>query len=150
MSVMGDRIRSKRLENGWSMEELGNRLGVHRAAIGKWENGDVCNIKRSSIEKMARLFNCDPVWLMGFEGSEKVTLTYSSPERESITTRIDQKSKPIIGETALRMELYNAALDVPTQCLETAIKLLRSLSAPVVDGFVYDSEDGHHLNIEKR
>lgn len=143
MSVMGDRIRSKRLENGWSMEELGNRLGVHRAAIGKWENGDVCNIKRSSIEKMARLFNCDPVWLMGFEDAGRVTLTYSAPKKEPILTHIDQKSKPIIGETALRMKLYQAALNVPAPCLEIAVQLLNSLSNQTQEVFTCSEKCCH-------
>ena len=150
MKTMGQRIHEKRVEYGWTLEELGEKLGVKKSSISKWENGDVQNIKRSCIARMAELFHCSPVWLMGYDDASDVKLTYSAPGRETVTTRVDQKSKPIIGETALRMELYNAALDVPTQCLETAIKLLRSLSTPVVDGFVYDSEDGHHLNIEKR
>jgi len=146
MSVMGDRIRNKRLENNWSMEELGKRLGVHRAAIGKWENGDVQNIKRSSIEKMARLFDCDPVWLMGFEDAGKVKVTYSAPKKESISATVDHKSKPIIGETALRMRLYQAALSVPAPCLEVAIQLLNSLSNQTQEVFTCSEKCCHLVN----
>ena len=143
MSIMGDRIRNKRLENNWSMEELGKRLGVHRAAIGKWENGDVQNIKRSSIEKMARLFECDPVWLMGFEDAGKVKVTYSAPKKESVSATVDQKSKPIIGETALRLRLYQAALNVPAPCLEVAIQLLNSLSNQTQEVFACSEKCCH-------
>lgn len=67
MSEMGNRIRTKRLEKGLTMEELGNMLGVKASAINKYEKGTVENIKRSMIKKMAKIFECDPNWLMGFQ-----------------------------------------------------------------------------------
>lgn len=173
MTTMGKRIHDKRVEYGLTMEELGQKLGVQRQTVFKWENGTVQNIKRGYIEQMARLFECDPVWLMGFEDASKVLLTYSAPGRETVTTRVDQKSKPIIGETALRMKLYQAALNVPAPCLEVAIQLLNSLSAQVhetfscsekcchlkkqsdvtIDGFDYSNKDAEpqiDAYIEKR
>lgn len=68
-NIMGKRIHDKRIENGMTMEELGDLVGVRRSAVNKWEKGQVTNIKRSAIEKMAKTFDCDPVWLMGMEGS---------------------------------------------------------------------------------
>lgn len=66
-NTMGERIRQKRLEHNMTMEELGAKLNVQKAAINKWENGSVENIKRSSIKKMAEMFECSPAWLMGFD-----------------------------------------------------------------------------------
>lgn len=146
MTTMGKRIHDKRVEYGLTMEELGQKLGVQRQTVFKWENGTVQNIKRGYIEQMARLFECDPVWLMGFEDASKVLLTYSAPGRETVTTRVDQKSKPIIGETALRMKLYQAALAVPTQCLEVAIQLLNSLSNQTQEVFTCSEKCCHLVN----
>lgn len=67
MSTMGKRIRQRRTEKGMTLEELGDLLGVRPAAVNKWENGTVENIKRSTIEDMAEIFNCSPVWLMGLD-----------------------------------------------------------------------------------
>jgi len=61
---MGSRIREMRLQNDWTMEELGQRLGVQKSAINKWEKGMVENIKRSTIKDMSNLFGCSPAWLM--------------------------------------------------------------------------------------
>ena len=72
MSIMGERIRNKRIENGLSMEELGQRLGVQRAAVSKWESGKVDNIRIPTIKKMADLFRCSPSWLMGASDEEKL------------------------------------------------------------------------------
>lgn len=162
MTTMGKRIHDKRVENNLTMEELGQKLGVQRQTVFKWENGTVQNIKRGYIEQMARLFNCDPIWLMGFEDASRVTLTYSAPGKETVKARVDQKSKPIIGETALRLRLYQAALNVPVPCLEVAIQLLNSLSnqtqevftcsekcCHVVDSVSVKDPQGNHLcNIE--
>lgn len=126
MSTMGDRIRIKRLEAKMSMEELGERLGVRRAAVNKWEDGSVENIKRSNIEKMARIFDVSPSWLMGFDDAEDVSLTYSAPWKETITVKAD--ARPIIGPVSKRAELYEAALNVKEENIDVAINLLKSLS----------------------
>ena len=64
---MGDYIKYLRLEKGWSQEELGEKCGVKKAAVNKWEKGSVENIKRSTIEKMAELFDVSPCELMCFD-----------------------------------------------------------------------------------
>lgn len=77
MGDMGSRIRQKRLEMGLSGEELGKRLGVQRAAVNKWESGEVENIKRNTIAKMADIFGCSPAWLMGWEDAEQNKVDYT-------------------------------------------------------------------------
>lgn len=72
MADMGSRIRQKRIEKGLTMEELGNALGIKASAINKYEKGIVENIKRSTIQQMATIFECDPAWLMGFDESNSV------------------------------------------------------------------------------
>ena len=67
---MGQRIKQCRLHMHMTQEELGNRLGVQKSAIRKYEKGIVDNIPRSRIALMAEIFGVDPVWLMGFEDSD--------------------------------------------------------------------------------
>lgn len=128
MKTMGMRIRQKRTELGLTMEELGDRLGVQRQAINKWEKGEVQNIKRSYITKMSELFDVNPAWLMGLESAPEVTLTYEAPGREPVKAAVD--AHPILGLEAStkRAELYQAALSVRPENMDVAIKLLKSLS----------------------
>lgn len=149
MSVMGNRIRQKRIENNMSMEELGKKLGVHRAAIGKWENGDVDNIKRTSIEKMSRLFGVSPSWLMGFDDPTNVSLTYAAPGAETVKVKADHS--PIIGKTSDRARLYEAAANVAEENIAVALKVLLSLAprSDVVDGFKNTLPNGTEVFIEK-
>ena len=128
MKTMGQRIKQKRTEYGLTMEELGNRLGVQKSAVNKWEKGEVLNIKRSYIKEMADIFHCSPAWLMGMDDVKDVTLTYTAEGKEAVTTTVDLD--PIIGhkQQSLRAALYAAALAVKDDNLEVAIELLKSLS----------------------
>ena len=64
---MGDVIKKLREEKGITQEQLGEVIGVQKSAIRKYEKGEVENIKRSSIQKMAEYFGVTPCYLMGWE-----------------------------------------------------------------------------------
>jgi repressor LexA len=68
---MGERIRILRKQHKMSMEELGSKLGVGKSAILKYEKGQVENLPRSTIEKMAILFGVSPSYLMCFDEWDK-------------------------------------------------------------------------------
>lgn len=63
---LGTRIKELRQISGLSQEELGNRVGVRRAAINKYEKGSVTNIPITTIEKLANIFEVSPSYLMGW------------------------------------------------------------------------------------
>lgn len=67
--TMGDMIRSKRSELNLTQEELGQKLNpkVNRAAVNKWETGQVENIKRIHIQQLAKIFEISPCELMCFD-----------------------------------------------------------------------------------
>lgn len=67
--TMGELIKYHRRELDLSQEELGQMLKppVNRAAINKWENGTVENIKRTHIQQMAKIFDMSPCELMAFD-----------------------------------------------------------------------------------
>lgn len=69
---MAERIKEKRIELGLTQEELGEKLGLQKSAIAKYENGRVENIKRSVIADMAKIFNCSPTYLMDFDEPTEV------------------------------------------------------------------------------
>lgn len=71
-NLMGKRICQMRKEKGLTMEELGSMVGVNKSAVNKWEKGIVCNIKRTTIADMAKIFDCSPVWLMGYDPETKI------------------------------------------------------------------------------
>lgn len=125
MVEIGKRIHEKRTECQLTMEQLGNKIGVSKSTINKWEKGKVESISRTHIEALSKVLGCSPAWLMNFHDSPEVLLTYSAPGKESVVLKAD--GNPIIGETSLRVQLYQVAMKVPTQNLPVAISLLQTL-----------------------
>ena len=64
---MAERIKMMRKAKGLTQVELARRLGLKDSAIAKYENGRVENIKRSTIEEMAKILECSPVYLLCLE-----------------------------------------------------------------------------------
>ena len=90
---MADRIKERRIALNLTQEELGNRLGLQKSAIAKYENGRVENIKRSVIQKMADILQCSPSYLMGWDDSAALPL-YSN------IASISTQSLPVLGKIA--------------------------------------------------
>lgn len=61
---MGERLKELRLQKGATQEEVGKVINVTKPTIMKYEKGLVENLKRSSIEKLAKYFNVTPSYLM--------------------------------------------------------------------------------------
>lgn len=57
---IGQKIKKARLERGLTQQELGDLVGVQKSAIAKYENGRVVNIKRSTLQKIAKALNIRP------------------------------------------------------------------------------------------
>ena len=57
---VGEYIKELRIEHGYSQEQLGKLIGVQRAAVQKWESGQVQNLKRDTIKDLCRIFNVTP------------------------------------------------------------------------------------------
>lgn len=54
METMGERIRQLRLAKQWTQQELGDRVGVSRAAVAQWESGETKNIKNVTFRRLVR------------------------------------------------------------------------------------------------
>lgn len=59
MSV-GATIKKLRLELNMTQEELGIKLGVKKAAVQKYESGQVQNLKHDTIRKLCEVFGKNP------------------------------------------------------------------------------------------
>lgn len=86
--TVGERIKQHRLEKGWTQEELGKHLGVGKAAIQKYESGQVQNLKSSAIKTLCELFDARPFDFIfdDFDYDEK-------PEIQIINTKKDNLLK---------------------------------------------------------
>lgn len=63
----GEIIKQQRRAAGMTQEALGKRLGLKKAAIGKYESGRAENIKYATLMKLSSIFHCSPTPLWGCE-----------------------------------------------------------------------------------
>jgi transcriptional regulator with XRE-family HTH domain len=60
---IGERLRAYRIGSGLTVEEIAARLGVSRAALYRYESGDV--VKLDTIDRLGRLFGVSMTALLG-------------------------------------------------------------------------------------
>lgn len=91
----GERIRQLRIEHQMTQEELGAKVGVQKAAIYKYENGLVVNLKRSILEKLALVLDTTPTYLMGMEDAEpaQTSLTKAQTSLLSVFDELNEEGQ---------------------------------------------------------
>lgn len=65
--TVGEKIKAERKALGLTQTELGEKLGVRKNAVSKWECGRVDDIPGSKIKMMAALFGVSPSYLIDDE-----------------------------------------------------------------------------------
>ena len=106
---IGQQLRAYRLESGLRAEEIAARLGVSRAALYRYEKGEV--IKLDTIKRLAELLKISPLSLLGI-GVEYYNRPIGFFERlrqvEETADQILQVSGPVCYLTT--SDAYDAAL----------------------------------------
>lgn len=89
---VGEKIKKYRLEKGMTQEELGKELGVGKAAVQKYESGQVQNLKSAHIKKLCTLFNTIP-WDFIFDGNIPPKLSERKDDRDEILVLLTNINK---------------------------------------------------------
>lgn len=113
---MAEKIKTLRLQNDMTLEELGNKVGVAKSTVRKWETGMISNMRRDKIAKIATALGVTPAYLMGWE--ENTDYLASIDDTEVI---IDMEKPHKNVKTALDLYEKFSAADKKTQ---DAIKAL--------------------------
>ena len=64
--MLGERIRTRRKELGWSQQQLAKISGIAQSSISRYEKGDV-DITLAYILKFAEVLDCPPSYLVAEE-----------------------------------------------------------------------------------
>lgn len=63
----GRRIKELRTEKGWTLEQLGDAVGVNKSTVRKWETGMIKNMRRDKLAMIAKALSTTPAYLMGWQ-----------------------------------------------------------------------------------
>lgn len=126
---MGERIKMLREQRGMTLEELGNKVGVGKSTVRKWETGAIANMRRDKIQKLADALGVSPGYLMGWDDavptSEHQTGYYNP---ETATAAQEMLDDPDLHA------LMDAARDARPEYVKSAIQLLKTLKETNPDG----------------
>lgn len=62
-------IKSRRLELQLTLREVADAVGVSEGTVSRWESGDIANMRRDKISKLAEVLRIDPSVIMGWTPS---------------------------------------------------------------------------------
>ena len=109
---MGEILKKLRIERGLTQEEVGKIIGVQKAAIQKYEKGDVKNLKRSAIRKLSEFYNVSPSYLMGLEKKED--------------EQVKEYLEMLENRPELKM-LFNVTKNATKEDIEKAVKIIETI-----------------------
>jgi transcriptional regulator with XRE-family HTH domain len=77
---LGERIRERRMELGWTQEELAYRLGVRQTVVCRFELGMVKSPNVVMLRQLARTLKVTTDWLVGMydEAAEAAAIVVAS------------------------------------------------------------------------
>lgn len=112
MSIVGKRIRDKRVERGLSVDELAARLGKNRATIYRYEKEDIENMPLGIISPLANVLGVSPAYLMGWtdDPSREPSATVTLAPDESALVATYRALNPT-GQEVLRTTAQSLALN---------------------------------------
>ena len=102
--TLGEKIKKLRLERGLTQEELGDVLGVKKAAVQKYESGQVQNLKQSTIKKLCEVFNKYPDYFI-FDDFDNDLEAQLRKEVEFVQIIEKKYGKEVVGIFEIVIEL---------------------------------------------
>ena len=71
-------IKKRRIELGYTLKELAELVGLRDATIQRYESGEIQNIKKDTVLKLAKILKCTPGYLLGWTEFETVSMDASA------------------------------------------------------------------------
>lgn len=88
-------IKSRRKELNLTLEQVGDLVGVGKSTVRKWETGDIENMKRDKIVKLAKALRVSPSYIMGIEEEQ--------PQLETLPV----KKIPVVAQISAGLPIYS-------------------------------------------
>lgn len=132
-------LKERRKQLKMTLEDVAEIVGVGRSTVRKWENGDIENIGRSNIVKLAKALNVTPYYIMGIEEKDVGVITP--------TINI-----PVVNSVSAGMPTYNETDVIDyISVMNTSIKNDKEYFGLIVSGDSMDLEfkDGDIVVVEK-
>lgn len=79
---LNNTLRDRRKELGYTMKEIADMVGVSEATISRWESGNIANMRRDRIAKLAKALQISPAVIMGWNDTPTSAPLYEAAAGE--------------------------------------------------------------------
>lgn len=116
MILLGNRIKTRRIELNMTQEELGMKIGVTKVAISGYEN-NTRTPKLETIVKLANVLNLEIGYLLG----QDVSIV---SEDSSLLMKLPKEDLKILSELKKNKKLYLMLSNDPKRTLQLIVNKL--------------------------
>ena len=88
-----DKLKSRRLALELTLDDIARYVGVSGATVSRWESGEIENIRRDKIAKLADILQVTPAYLMGWS-EDAPSEPVDEPEEIIILNRAAKQMTP--------------------------------------------------------
>lgn len=112
-------IKDRRIELGMTMNDVAKAVGVSEATVSRWESGDIANMRRDKIAKLAEVLHVSPAVIMGWEDIDNNI----EPVKLSFSITIPVYGRVPAGVPIEAIESIDEYIDVPAEYSKGGKKL---------------------------
>ena len=98
-------IKSRRIELGLTQKEIADKIGVSEGTVSRWESGNISNMRRDRIAKLAEILQISPAVIIGIKD------TNVTPVIECSSHKYSYVDAPISAGTP---ETFDDVYELPT------------------------------------
>lgn len=98
--TLGEKLKSKRLSLGLSLNDVAVEVGTNKSTIMRWENGRTANMSRSYISKLSAVLGMSPL--------EFIDTSWREEEKvpSNLVTTMNVQRVPMLGSVACGEPIY--------------------------------------------
>ena len=109
----GEIIKKRRQELNLKLDQIALYVGVSKATVSRWESGEIVNMRRDRIAKLADILQLSPATLIGI--SRQVTSLKHQSNADIITTiKIPTYGKASAGNGYLNLSEEIDTFEIPS------------------------------------
>ncbi|MEG0359691.1 MAG: helix-turn-helix transcriptional regulator [Anaerorhabdus sp.] len=125
-----DKIKDARLKANKTLEDVGRDCEVSKATVLRWENGEIKDVKRDKISKLAKSLNVSPAYLMDWE--EPIKDQYGLDKSKMIEYLSDNQELVEVYKNIVENEnlllLFDKAKDLSESDLKAVLEIINAIN----------------------
>lgn len=127
---IGERIKQRRLELGYTADALAKLLNKNRATIYRYENGDIENMPIDVLEPLAKALNTTPAYLMGWQEPHQgsTSTLFKQTEDYYLDAEAAEYAEMLRTRPEMRM-LFSASRGISKEEMQEAVNYIEFIKS---------------------